>query len=204
MARLHPQIPRAAWLFEDDEGGFERRYLRLVRFFGQQGLLREDCRDLAQETLFRAYRGRLGLHDAGGPDVSAEQLRLEFFQAMYRLFERIAERQEQLAEKSPDSGVEDQIEHLYDEIIALTDREDLTSSERDNQIKRAYARLHELQTAEAAIFRERFEASLDMPIDAGARILARTRTLRGELEDLTASDPATALPDDPKASPEAG
>lgn len=99
--------------------------------------------------------------------------------------------------------IEEEIERLYDKIIALSKNAE-PGSALDTEIDRAYARLLELQTAEAQKFREHFEASLDMPINAGAQILARARALREELEDLTASDTATSLPDDPQASPAAG
>lgn len=68
---------------------------------------------------------------------------------------------------------------------------------RGEEIERAYARLQELQAAEAMSFRERFEASLEMPIDAGQQILDRARRLREELEDLAASDAAAGDSDTP-------
>jgi len=101
---------------------------------------------------------------------------------------------EALLSQSPDAPpIEDQIESLYDEIIALT-RE---SSPRTDEIEQAYARLQELQLAEARQYRERFEASLNMPIDAGEQILARARALRKELEDLASSDSAAQDADEP-------
>jgi hypothetical protein len=86
------------------------------------------------------------------------------------------------------SSVEDEIERLYDEIVSLI--RDRSAEAASPALERAYARLIELQTAEAEQFRQRFEQSLEMPIDAGERILARARELREELEDLATSDAA--------------
>ncbi len=47
----------------------------------------------------------------------------------------------------------------------------------------------ELSMDEAQRFQEEFEATLSMPLDAGARILAKARALRKELDDLTSSNP---------------
>ncbi len=97
-----------------------------------------------------------------------------------------------------------EIDRLYDEIIALTRQGPATSgSARDEEIERAYARLQELQAVEAKRFREWFEASLEMPIDAGESILARARALREELENLTSSDPAAPSTDEAQAPSEA-
>lgn len=90
-------------------------------------------------------------------------------------------------------SVEDQIESLYEEIIALAHEEPAEAP----TIERAYAQLRELQMAEARQYREWFEASLKMPIDAGDRILARARALREELEDTASSDPAVQDADKP-------
>jgi hypothetical protein len=68
---------------------------------------------------------------------------------------------------------------------------------RETEVEAAFARLLELQAAEADRFRERFEASLEMPIDAGEQILARARRLREELEDLAARDTAPGSSDIP-------
>lgn len=90
------------------------------------------------------------------------------------------------------SNVEEQIEHLYDEIIALT-RQSAPGEEAklSSKLARAYSRLLELQATAAKDYRNRFEASLQMPLDAGKKLLARARTLRAELEDLASSDPAS-------------
>ncbi len=94
--------------------------------------------------------------------------------------------------------IENQIEGLYDEIIALTEHP-ASRPNRNEEIESAYARLRVLQQAEAEQFRKRFEAGLKMPIDAGEKILARARTLRKELEDLASSDAAAEAPDKPQA-----
>ncbi len=100
--------------------------------------------------------------------------------------------------------VEEQIEQLYDEIIALA-REQPAGNEvhRDETLERSYAKLLELQRAEAERFRERFEDSLAMPIDAGEKLLDRLRALREELEDPASSDPAAQNADDPPTSAKA-
>ncbi len=89
------------------------------------------------------------------------------------------------------SDIEAEIERLYDRIILLSEESEMESATKDEEIERAYARLLELQSAEAERFRERFEASLEMPIDAGEQILARARRLREELESLAAGDAAS-------------
>jgi len=88
------------------------------------------------------------------------------------------------------SQTEDKIERLYDEIIALVHAQGVNGQPHDEEIKRLYLSLRELQTKAAQEFRMRFDASLAMPIDAGEHILERTRALREELEDLAASDAA--------------
>jgi len=106
------------------------------------------------------------------------------------------------AEPAESVAIEDQIESLYDRIIVLSREEPKDESTR-NEIERAYARLLELQAAEAKQFRERFEASLDMPIDAGEQILARARALRAKLEGLASSDTAAHEADASQASAQA-
>lgn len=107
----------------------------------------------------------------------------------------IGDRPESMADRLEPylQNVEDQIEDLYEEIIALAHEEPAEAP----MLERAYARLRELQMAEARQYREWFEASLNMPIDAGDRILARARTLREELEDTASSDPAVQDADKP-------
>ena len=118
--------------------------------------------------------------------------------AVARELESIADASRPPPRHAEPVAVEDQIERLYNEIIALTRAESSArGSSRADEVERAYARLLELQTAEAKQYRERFEASLNMPIDAGERILARARALREELEDLAPSDPAAQDTDKP-------
>jgi serine/threonine protein kinase len=95
------------------------------------------------------------------------------------------------------ADLEAQIEQLYDRIIHLSEDSAMDPSMRDQEVEGAFARLLELQAAEAERFRERFEASLEMPIDAGEQILARARRLREELEDITARDTAPGSSDTP-------
>ncbi len=86
-------------------------------------------------------------------------------------------------------SIDEQIEHLYDKLIALAQQQPAEDGlPPDEEIERYYDRLLELQTAAAERFRKQFEASLAMPIDAGANVLARIRALKGELEDLASSD----------------
>jgi len=95
------------------------------------------------------------------------------------------------------SDIEAEIERLYDRIILLSEESEAEPATRDQEIERAFARLLKLQAAEAEAFRERFEASLEMPIDAGQQILARARRLREELESLAAGDAAAGSSDTP-------
>jgi hypothetical protein len=92
---------------------------------------------------------------------------------------------------------EDEIERLYDEIIALVHDQIVDGQSRDDDIERSYSRLRELQATAAREFRTQFEASLAMPIDAGKRILDRAHALREELENLAARDAATRQADTP-------
>ncbi len=90
-------------------------------------------------------------------------------------------------------SVEEQIEGLYDEIIALTREASADDLSCGEEIDRKWAHLLELQQAEAAQFRERFETGLNMPIDAGQQILDRAAVLREEVADLiSANRPAAA------------
>jgi hypothetical protein len=100
--------------------------------------------------------------------------------------------------------IERKIEHLYDRLIALAQQQPAEDGTLpDEEIERCYDKLLELQTAEAERFREQFEASLAMPIDAGAKVLARIRGLKDELEDLASSDPAAPAADETPASAKA-
>lgn len=96
-----------------------------------------------------------------------------------------------------ESNLELEIERLYDRIILFSEDSEADSATREAEIERAHARLLELQAAEAEDFRMRFEASLDMPIDAGDRILTRAERLREELESLAAGDAASDSSDTP-------
>ncbi len=73
----------------------------------------------------------------------------------------------------------DEIERLCEEITVLTrEQAEIGATSGEDEIERAFARLLELQTAEADMFSHQFEANLNMPIDAGEQILARARALR--------------------------
>lgn len=110
--------------------------------------------------------------------------------------------------REPDSRPEDaepldiqrEIERLYDAIIALTRESLMADPSRDEAIERSYAKLLELQRSEAERFRQHFEESLAMPVDAGENILSRVRLLREELENSPPADPAAEQADDPQAS----
>jgi serine/threonine protein kinase len=95
------------------------------------------------------------------------------------------------------TDLEAQIERLYDQVIHLSEDSAMDPSMRDQELESAFARLLELQYAEAEKFRESFEASLEMPIDAGEQILAQARRLREELEDLATKDTAPGSSDTP-------
>jgi hypothetical protein len=91
---------------------------------------------------------------------------------------------------------DEEIERLYDEIAALVQERTVDGGPREEEIARSYARLRELQMAEAKEFRARFEAGLTMPIDAGEKLLKRARAVREALEDPASSDPAAREADD--------
>ncbi len=80
----------------------------------------------------------------------------------------------------------DEMDALYDELAVLTADENAESDVGlQERIDATWSRLRELQEKEAQRFQEEFEASLSMPLDAGARILAKARALRKEIEDLS-------------------
>lgn len=87
--------------------------------------------------------------------------------------------------------IDEEIERLYDEIIAMSQAEGASEdpTARDG-IEQAYTRLRKLQEVSAERFRVAFEASLRVHLDAGQKVLARSRALRAKLENLAASDPA--------------
>ena len=97
------------------------------------------------------------------------------------------------------SEIDAEIEGLYDRIILLSEESAVEPATSDEELDRAFARLVELQAAEAERFRERFEASLEMPIDAGEQILARARKLREELESLATGDATRGKSHTPQA-----
>ena len=80
----------------------------------------------------------------------------------------------------------DEIGRLYDRIAALASGES-SDPKLASDVEPLWTRLRQLQVEEADRFEEAFEASLNMPIDAGARILEEVRALREELENSTAS-----------------
>lgn len=85
-----------------------------------------------------------------------------------------------------------EIETLYRRIDTLTQASRSGGdAETESEIAKALAQLRKLQKAEAARFRKEFEARLAMPVDAGAKILSRARSLRKRLESLTARNPAS-------------
>lgn len=89
----------------------------------------------------------------------------------------------------PGADLEAAIDSLYDDIIRMSMGPG--KGEAIDELESAFARLLELQQAEAEGYRETFEASLEMPLDAGERILDRARELRQRLESLAARDTAT-------------
>ncbi|HEX9732309.1 MAG TPA: hypothetical protein VGG06_10020 [Thermoanaerobaculia bacterium] len=96
----------------------------------------------------------------------------------------------------PCSQTEDEIGRLYDEIADLALRSgSATDAGLDKRIEALWARLRQLQAEEAERYHEAFVASLAMPIDAGAKILAEARALRRELENTPTADPATRKSD---------
>jgi len=90
-------------------------------------------------------------------------------------------------------SVGEQIDQTYAEIMARMEE----SGGEPPEIDEAFSRLRRLQASEAQDFRQRFEASLNLPVDAGEAILARARALRKELEGVTSSNPASPQADDP-------
>ncbi|HEV7669018.1 MAG TPA: hypothetical protein VGS22_10870 [Thermoanaerobaculia bacterium] len=93
------------------------------------------------------------------------------------------------------SDLEEQIDRCYAEVIALTRSPMPQTPEDRERIGRAFSRLRTLQSREAAGFRRQFESNLKMPLDAGAKIIARAGTLREKLEDLAAADVASPRAD---------
>ncbi len=87
----------------------------------------------------------------------------------------------------------DDIDQLYDRIAALAQEPGISGS--DPRLAAAWARLRQLQNEEARRFRLAFEASLAMPLDAGAQVLSAMSALRRELEDSAAPDPAARRSD---------
>ncbi len=85
----------------------------------------------------------------------------------------------------------DEISALYDEISRLMRAQEAGEQAAETRLEETLSRLRVLQKAEADTFRESFEANLDLPIDAGQKILSRAQALREELEGLTASHSAT-------------
>lgn len=98
------------------------------------------------------------------------------------------------AEIPSHSQAEDEIGRLYDEIADLASE----TSPDEKRIETLWARLRRLQSEEADRFHEYFEASLAMPIDAGAQILAEAKALRSQLENSTSSDTTTRKSDHPQ------
>lgn len=88
---------------------------------------------------------------------------------------------------SGSSGEEDEITALYDEVTELMR---VKEDGADARMEKTLSRLRGLQRIEADRFRKSFEASLDLPMDAGRRILADARALREELESSAAADTA--------------
>ncbi|RMH19555.1 MAG: addiction module antidote protein, HigA family [Acidobacteria bacterium] len=94
----------------------------------------------------------------------------------------------------------DEIGRLYDEIADLTAKLDELPDEGGEPIARAllearidaaYVELRRLQHEEAERYRRSFASSLELPIDAGSRVLDEARALRRALEAV-ASPPAVA------------
>ncbi len=128
---------------------------------------------------------------------------LELENELHDKLQSAAEAARRLAEAATDSAVDfsaspggsvgEQIEQAYAEILA-----GLEESGGDSPVvEAAFSRLRQLQDLEAQEFRQRFEAGLNLPVDAGAAILARARALRKELEDTASSNPAAPQADDP-------
>lgn len=180
------------------------RYYRSVRlFFMRRGFAGEDATDLAQETFLRAFQGIETVRDR--PNA------ISWLFAIASNVSRNALRNRQAAKRSSDIvSIEDDQEDaegiveadeqdLVDRIILLSGESEREpgSAVKEEELERAFSRLLEFQTAEAERFRERFEASLEMPMDAGEQILDRARRLREELEDLAASDGTAENSDTP-------
>ncbi len=109
------------------------------------------------------------------------------------LANRVEYRAEAVA-NAPD--LETEIDSAYG---AIADLSHLPATlERETQVEQTFARLRELQRREAEQFRQQFEDNLMLPLDAGERILGRSRNLRKQLEDLAVPDSFALL------SPEGG
>jgi LmbE family N-acetylglucosaminyl deacetylase len=91
---------------------------------------------------------------------------------------------------APELG--DEIGKCYDEVAALAatqaSRTQAPASGLEERMAAAWEKLRALQREEARRFRRAFEASLAMPLDAGAQIVERAQALRSEIEDLASED----------------
>lgn len=92
--------------------------------------------------------------------------------------------------------LEDEIGELYDEVARLASA---SRPGTESRLDAAWAQLRALQAEEAREYRRAFEHSLEMPLDAGSKILAEAKALRDQLEGLTATD-ASAESTDPSAT----
>ncbi len=121
------------------------------------------------------------LYAVAAPDQEGEvfvspKMQLELAKAQQRVTAA-------LAREEPDFDSE--IDQVYDEISALS--RDPSSPDRDAKISDAFSRIKDLEHREADQFQKRFERRLNMPIDAGAKILERAEDLRSHLENLVAN-----------------
>ncbi len=87
----------------------------------------------------------------------------------------------------------DEISQLYAEVARIAVAGADSDSVEDGvalqaQLQNHWSRLRQLQEAEAEELYRLFEASLEMPIDAGAQLLHQVRSLKIALEDSAASD----------------
>lgn len=131
---------------------FERYYGAVFRFFQRKGLLGEDCRDLAQEVFFAAYRSLPSLRE---PSTFPSWL----YRIAGNVFARELERR-YAQKRGRDSGAEVDNEHVPDEthpgpLEALLENERLSKlTEAMSGLPKQMRRCVQLRVAEGSSYEE--------------------------------------------------
>ena len=155
----------------------ESLFQELVTFFLKRGYLDAEARQLADKTFVMATERQAGLR-----------------QILFSTAEQVsqsAERSHAPLKRADDLDAE--VRLLYEEIDRLhRQQRDANTDDLEATIAQKMERLRQLQNREAQRFRDQFESRLEMPIDAGRRILEQARKLRRRFEDSAAAvEPAS-------------